>query len=92
MQISVKEAQDNLEKLLVRVEGGEDVLLTKDGKTVARIVPYLPAQKASFVTGEDRVKAIAAIQERVRQKPDPFPDVSAAHSQDFLYDENGLPK
>ena len=92
MQISVKEAQDNLEELLVRVEGGEDVLLTKDGKIVARIVPHRPAQTAPMVTSEARARAIAAIQERVRQKPDPFPEVSAARSQDFLYDENGLPK
>jgi prevent-host-death family protein len=106
MQISVKDAQEKLAELLDRVESGEDVILTRDGKSIARIVRAAPAltreeREAAF----DRTRAMAPpltedqhqpslddIQARVRRKIDPFPETSAARSQDFLYDEDGIPR
>lgn len=106
MQISVKDAQEKLAELLDRVESGEDVILTRDGKSIARIVRAAPAltreeREAAF----DRIRAMAPpltedqhqpslddIQARVRRKIDPFPETSAARSQDFLYDEDGIPR
>jgi prevent-host-death family protein len=90
MQISVKDAQQNLSQLLDRVESGEDILLTRDGTAVARIVSMrsdtLPAR------GHAGQPSLEEIQARVRAKIDAFEETSAARSQDFLYDELGLPK
>lgn len=38
MQIGVHEAKTNLSELLRRVAGGEDVIITRSGRPVARIV------------------------------------------------------
>jgi prevent-host-death family protein len=84
MQISVKEAQENLDELVARVEGGEDILLTRAGKTVARIVPLtLDASREERRAVLDRVRAMAP-----PRKPG---EPTADRSHDDLYDENGLP-
>ncbi len=84
MQVSVKEAQDNLSVLLDRVENGEDIVLTKDGITVARIVRLIPE-----LTREER----RAILDRIRAKAPPLEpgEETADRSHDDLYDEDGLP-
>jgi len=38
-RVSVKEARDNLKTLLDRVESGEEILILRRGKEVARLVP-----------------------------------------------------
>ena len=38
-QVSVKEARENLKALLDRVEAGEEVVILRRGKEVARMVP-----------------------------------------------------
>jgi prevent-host-death family protein len=84
MQISVKEAQENLDELVARVEGGEDIVLTRAGKTVARIVPLtLEASREERRAVLDRVRAMAP----PRRPGEPTAD----RSHDDLYDENGLP-
>ena len=84
MQVSVKEAQENLNVLLDRVENGEEIALTKDGITVARIVRSMPEP-----TREER----RAILDRVRAMAPPLEPgkPTADRSHDDLYDENGLP-
>lgn len=39
MQVNVHEAKSSLSRLLVAVEAGEDVVIARDGKPVARLVP-----------------------------------------------------
>ena len=39
MQVNIHEAKTNLSKLLARVEGGEEVIIAKAGKPIARLVP-----------------------------------------------------
>ena len=84
MQVSVQEAQKNLSVLLDRVESGEDIVLTKDGVTVARIVRSAPQ-----LSREER----RAILDRVRAMAPTFPpgEPTADRSHDDLYDEDGLP-
>ena len=41
--VSVYEAKTHLSKLLDAVEAGEEVLITRNGKPVARLVPAGPA-------------------------------------------------
>jgi prevent-host-death family protein len=82
MRVAVSEAKARLTDLLRRAEAGEDVMLTRRGEDVARIVPVARvARKAERLAAIDRAVAMA--------KPTPGP--SAARSQDFLYDEDGLP-
>jgi len=42
MEVSVYAAKTNLSKLLARVEQGGDVVITRSGKPVARLVPVRP--------------------------------------------------
>lgn len=84
MQISVKDAQENLAELLDRVESGEDVILTRDGKSIARIVRAAPA-----LTREEREAAFDRI--RAMAPPRMPGDLTADRSHDDLYDEDGLP-
>ena len=42
MEVSVYEAKSSLSKLLARVERGGDVVITRSGRPVARLVPIRP--------------------------------------------------
>ena len=39
MQVNVHDAKTNLSKLLAKVEAGEEVVIARHGKPVARLVP-----------------------------------------------------
>lgn len=84
MRISVTDAKAQLTDLVRRVEAGDEVVLTRHGRDAARIVPVTPAPDALSLR-----ESIKAIQLSAAAKMTPGPD--AARSQDFLYDENGLP-
>ncbi len=82
MQIPVTEAKTQLLDLIRRAESGEEIILTRHGTPVARITML-----ASIA--ERRRAALAAARAAARNAT---PGESAAHSQDFLYDdETGLP-
>ncbi|KGD91972.1 type II toxin-antitoxin system prevent-host-death family antitoxin [Rhizobium sp. YS-1r] len=84
MEISVSEAKASLTELLHRAESGEDVVLTRRGHRIARIVPIKPS-----LTREQRR---ALIDEIRAMAPKPaMDDVPAERSQDFLYDDDGMP-
>jgi prevent-host-death family protein len=87
MRISVAEAKDQLDDLVRRAEAGDEVILTGLGDADVRLVPE-PRKKE--VDTETRLAIIAEIQASAAKKAKPGP--SAARSQDFLYDEYGLPK
>jgi len=87
VNIPVSEAKGQLTELVRRAEAGEDVVLTRHGHPVARIVAAAAKPK---LDPEERGKIIEDIMESARGKAAPGPD--AARSQDFLYDEFGLPK
>lgn len=78
------EAKTKLSELLDRVEAGEEVVITRHGKEVARLAPPgKPKPKAT-------VKELLAIGSRVRELVKG--EFSSADINDILYDENGLPK
>jgi antitoxin (DNA-binding transcriptional repressor) of toxin-antitoxin stability system len=56
---------------------------------LTKVVP-LPSKRAPL-SAEEKRKAFAEIR-RLAQGKEPSPGPDAAHSQDFLYDEFGLPK
>jgi len=40
MQVNVHEAKTHLSRLLARVEAGEEIVIAKAGKPIARLIPY----------------------------------------------------
>ncbi len=88
MRISLAEAETQLGELVRRAEAGDEIVLTRDGKPSVRLVPVEPPALT-----EEQIAARRKLMEEIRAagraKASPGPD--AAHSQDYLYDENGLP-
>ncbi|HEY4113894.1 MAG TPA: type II toxin-antitoxin system prevent-host-death family antitoxin [Rhizomicrobium sp.] len=85
MRVTVTEAKGQLTELVRRAEAGEEVVLTRHGHPAVKLVPA-----AAKPTAEEKTAIIEAIQKRALKKAKPGP--SAARSQDYLYDEYGLPK
>jgi prevent-host-death family protein len=85
MRVSVTDAKGRLTDLVRRAEAGDEVILTRHGQPAARLVAIsvLPDRATRRKVMEDvrRAGAAKAIE-----------GVSAARSQDFLYDGDGLPK
>jgi len=84
MNIPVSDAKGLLTDLVRRAEHGEDIVLTRHGRAVARLVAIVrrPSQA-------DRRAILNTVRAEGREKATAGP--SADRSQDFLYDENGLP-
>ena len=85
MEVSVSDAKAQLTDLVRRAEAGEQVVLTRFGKAVAKLVPVAPRPSA-----EARKAVLDAVRTAGRAAASPGSD--AARSQDFLYDEEGLPR
>lgn len=84
MRISMTKAKRQLAELVRRAEAGDEVILTRYGRPVARLLPVeVVGDKASRRALLGSVRASAA----ARATPGP----SAARSQDFLYGDDGLP-
>lgn len=84
MDIAVSDAETQLTDLVRRAEAGEEVVLTRHGRAVARIVPVParpPAAERRAVMEEVRAAGAAKA----------LAGPGAARSQDFLYDDTGLP-
>lgn len=85
MYISVTDAKGRLTDLVRRAEAGDEVILTRHGQAKVRLVPV-----KSAIDAKSRQRLLASIRAAAAEKRTPGP--SAARSQDFLYDEDGLPK
>jgi prevent-host-death family protein len=85
MQISVTDAKAQLTDLVRRAEAGDEVILTRHGRAAVRLVPVgrKPART-------ERRRILEAAMAAGAQKA--TSGVTAARSQDFLYDDSGLPK
>jgi prevent-host-death family protein len=46
VEVSVHEAKTHLSRLLVRVESGEDIVIARAGRPVARLVPVRRTRRA----------------------------------------------
>jgi prevent-host-death family protein len=80
MNVNVTDAKGQLLDLVRRAEDGEEIILMRRGEPVVRLTPVRPRANA-----ERRRSALAAARGAL------VSDISAASSQDFLYDENGMP-
>lgn len=84
MKVSVTDAKAQLTDLVRRAEAGEEVILTRRGHPAVRlvgvsVVPTTAARRALM----ERVRASGAV--KASRGP------GAERSQDFLYDDDGLP-
>lgn len=43
---NIKEAEINLDQLIEKVLKGEDIIISKEGKPVVKLIPYIPISKA----------------------------------------------
>ncbi len=83
MEVSVTDAKAQLTDLVRRAERGEEIVLTRHGQPAVRLAPVKRAQ-----TREERRAILNAIRKSALAEGAPGP--SAARSQDFLYDDDGL--
>ena len=85
MRVPVTSARGQLTQLVRRAETGEEVVLTRHGRAVVRLVPVTaPAAPKARRKLLEAIRASGAARAR--------PGESAARSQDFLYDADGLPR
>lgn len=85
MRISVSDAKAQLTDLVRRAEAGEEVVLTRHDQEVVRLTPV-----KKVIDRAERRRILEEIRASGAAKPKDGP--CAARSQDFLYDEYGLPK
>jgi prevent-host-death family protein len=85
MLVSVSDAKGQLTELVRRAEAGDEIVLTRHGRAVARLVPV-----TAMPTAIDRRAILDKVRASGPKSATPGPD--AARSQDFLYDEDGLPR
>jgi len=58
-QINIHQAKTQLSRLVERVAGGEEIIIAKAGKPVARLVPYLAKgaiRRPGAMRGKIRIK------------------------------------
>lgn len=84
VRISVTEAKGQFTEMVKRAEAGDEVILTRYGHDVARLLPIAVATGAG---------ARRALMERVRAsaRGKALPGADAARNQDFLYGGDGMP-
>jgi prevent-host-death family protein len=89
LQVPVTEAKGQLTELVRRALAGEEIVLTRHGQATVRLVPVRPVPNV-----EERRRFMSALLERARVLADSGATTgpSAARSQDFLYDDEGLPR
>lgn len=85
MHVTVSEAKAHLTDLVRKAEAGDEVVLTRHGQPAVRLVPVRRAGDPVA-----RRKVLEAARARASRKAVQGP--AAAESQDFLYDEQGLPR
>jgi len=84
LQISVSDAKGQLTELVRRAEAGDEVILTRHGHPAVHLVPIRAVP--------DRASRLALLQSvRMSGSANATPGPNAARSQDFLYDQDGLP-
>lgn len=84
MRVSVTEAKALLTELIRRAEAGEEVVLTRRGQPTVRLARVT-------ATPGPRERRALLLKVRAQAAGKAATGEPAARSQDFLYDENGLP-
>lgn len=75
MEVNIHEAKTNLSKLLERVAVGEEVIIAKAGRPVAKLVP-LSAEPKTRILGSAKGEFVV---------PDDFNDALPTEIEDLFY-------
>ena len=75
MEVNVHEAKTHFSKLLERVAVGEEVIIAKAGKPVAKLVP-IPSERPRFKLGSAKGEFVV---------PDDFNDPLPKEIEDLFY-------
>jgi prevent-host-death family protein len=51
MEVNIRHAKANLSQLILQVEAGEEILIARNGKPVARLVPVQAARRRFYKPG-----------------------------------------
>lgn len=71
--VNIHEAKTHLSRLVERVEAGEEVVIARAGRPVARLIPYRPRRAARQPGGwEGRVRMSADFDEPIPELLDAF--------------------
>ena len=84
MKVSLTEAKAQLTELVRMAEAGDEVILTRHGQPVVSLTP--------IKTLPDKATRREILDKLQRAGAKALPGECGARSQDFLYDEYGLPK
>jgi prevent-host-death family protein len=76
MEINVHEAKTHFSKLLERVAMGEEVIIAKAGKPVAKLIP-IPSERPRFKLGSAKGEFVV---------PDDFNDPLPKEIEDLFYE------
>jgi len=76
-------------QLLQKIQAGDEIILTQQGEKIARIIP-LKNNTPSPGEIKRRITLMKQVQKSAAGKIK-YPEIDAAHSQDFLYDDDGIP-
>lgn len=87
MEISVSDAKAQLTDLVRRAEAGEEVILTRHGHAIARLVP---ANAKPPVNADQRLAFLQDLSRRAAAKAKPGPGAATADA--FLYGDDGMPR
>ncbi len=74
-RVNVHEAKTQLSKLLAEVEQGGEIVVARDGKPVARLVPFVAPGKKTLRTGDWRG--------RIQMSPDFDAPLTAAELEEW---------
>jgi prevent-host-death family protein len=85
MELAITEAKARLTDLVRRAEAGEEIVLTRHGHAVVRLVAMHAKTSA-----KSRAELIDAVRAQAADKA--TAGATAARSQDFLYDDEGFPR
>ena len=58
-QVNIHQAKTQFSRLVERVAGGEEIIIAKSGKPIARLVPYVPkraVRRPGAMRGKIRIK------------------------------------
>ncbi|MDG3441994.1 type II toxin-antitoxin system Phd/YefM family antitoxin [Nitrospirillum amazonense] len=84
MDIAIKEAEAQLTDLVNKAVAGEDVVLTRQGQALVRLVPVTPP----LTKAQQHALTLEIIAEA---RANPVSGPNSVRSQDFLYGDDGLP-
>lgn len=85
MEIPISRAGRSLSALIRRADAGEEILLTRHGEAVARLLPL-----TSRPTADEKRRILLKVRADAPRRREGVPEAAVSHH--CLYDAHGLPR